>query len=130
MKTTNKVAPILMTLLMLGMAATATDALAKKQKYKAGKVDGGGSISGVVTLKGDAPAPIMEDLNKGKNVEFCMTHPDTKEGGLRPAPKFPLLAVSCKARWSSLKRSLKVKPGNTKARILISRPAIFFRRLP
>ncbi|QPJ61040.1 MAG: carboxypeptidase regulatory-like domain-containing protein [Candidatus Nitronauta litoralis] len=87
MKTTNKVAPILMTLLMLGMAGTATDAFAKKQKYKAGKVDGGGSISGMVTLKGDPPPAIMEDLNKGKNVEFCATHPDTKEGGIRPRHK-------------------------------------------
>ena len=34
MKTTNKVAPILMTLLMLGMAATATDALAKKTEIQ------------------------------------------------------------------------------------------------
>jgi hypothetical protein len=29
----------------------------------------------------------MEDLNKGKNVEFCSTHPDTQKGGIRPRTK-------------------------------------------
>jgi hypothetical protein len=29
----------------------------------------------------------MEDLNKGKNVEFCVTHPDTQKGGIRPRHK-------------------------------------------
>ncbi len=64
-----------------------TAAFAKKAKYEEGDVSGGGSISGAVALKGDPPAPIMEDLNKGKNAEFCSTHPDTKEGGIRPRVK-------------------------------------------
>jgi hypothetical protein len=59
---------------------------AKKAKYEEG-AGGSGSISGVVNFKGAAPAPIMEDLNKGKNVEFCATHPDTKEGNIRPRVK-------------------------------------------
>jgi hypothetical protein len=29
----------------------------------------------------------MEDLNKGKNAEFCATHPDTKDGKIRPRHK-------------------------------------------
>jgi len=57
----------------------------KKTLYKEGAA-GGGSIAGVVSLKGKAPAPIMEDLSKGKNVEFCSTHPDTKDG-IRPRVK-------------------------------------------
>ncbi|MCH8312396.1 MAG: carboxypeptidase regulatory-like domain-containing protein [Nitrospinae bacterium] len=60
---------------------------AKKAKYEEGEVSGGGSISGVVSFKGDVPPPIMEDLSKGKNVEFCATHPDTKEGNIRPRQK-------------------------------------------
>ncbi len=51
-----------------------------------GGAPGKGSISGTVTLKGDAPAPIMEDLSKGKNAEFCSTHPDAKDG-IRPRYK-------------------------------------------
>ena len=50
----------------------------KKTLYKEGAA-GGGSIAGVVSLKGKAPAPIIEDLTKGKNVEFCITHPDTNK---------------------------------------------------
>ena len=64
-----------------------TAAFAKKAKYEEGAVSGGGSISGTVSLKGNPPPPIMEDLNKGKNVEFCATHPDTKEGNIRPRSK-------------------------------------------
>jgi hypothetical protein len=60
---------------------------AAKAEYKGGAVSDGGSIAGVVTFKGDAPPPIMEDLNKGKNAEFCSQHPDTKEGGIRPRNK-------------------------------------------
>jgi hypothetical protein len=60
---------------------------AKKAKYEEGEVAGGGSISGVVSFKGDVPAPIMEDLSKGKNVEFCATHPETKDGNIRPRQK-------------------------------------------
>jgi len=58
---------------------------AKKPKYKEGAA-GAGSISGTVLLKGAAMAPIMEDLSKGKNVEFCITHPDAK-GNIRPRVK-------------------------------------------
>lgn len=55
--------------------------------YQAGAVSGGGSISGVVTLKGNAPAPIMQDLKKEKNPEFCTKHPDTNKDGVRPIYK-------------------------------------------
>jgi mono/diheme cytochrome c family protein len=51
-------------------------------KYKEETVSNGGSISGVVKFSGKVPAPIMEDLSKGKNVEFCSTHPDAK-GNIR-----------------------------------------------
>jgi len=73
-------------LICVGFAFVSTQAFAKKAKYD-GSGGGSGSISGVVSLKGSPPAPIMEDLNKGKNVEFCSTHPDTKEGGIRPRVK-------------------------------------------
>ena len=65
--------------------ALASTSFAKKAKYKEGSA-GPGSITGTVMLKGDAPAPIMEDLSKGKNVEFCTTHPDAKDG-IRPRIK-------------------------------------------
>jgi|GEM_PF-114379 len=55
-------------------------------KYAEGTVSNGGSISGVVQFSGKVPAPIMEDLSKGKNVEFCSTHPDAK-GTVRPRVK-------------------------------------------
>ena len=58
-----------------------------KGKYEETTVSDGGSISGVIHFSGKAPAPIMEDLNKGKNVEFCATHPDTREGNIRPRVK-------------------------------------------
>ena len=58
----------------------------KKTLYKEGAA-GGGSIAGVVSLKGKAPPPIMEDLKKGKNVEFCTKHPDTVKDGFRPRNK-------------------------------------------
>jgi mono/diheme cytochrome c family protein len=61
--------------------------VAGKVKYEENAVSGGGSISGVIHFKGNAPATIMEDLNKGKNVEFCATHPDTGEGNIRPRVK-------------------------------------------
>ncbi|NIS38366.1 carboxypeptidase regulatory-like domain-containing protein [Candidatus Saccharibacteria bacterium] len=64
-----------------------SSAFAKRFKYEEGAVSGGGSISGTVSLKGNPPPPIMEDLNKGKNVEFCATHPDTKKGNIRPRVK-------------------------------------------
>jgi len=75
-------------LLVISVAlAFGTAAFAKKYKYEESDVSGGGSISGSVSLKGNPPPPIMEDLNKGKNVEFCVTHPDTKEGNIRPRHK-------------------------------------------
>ena len=57
----------------------------KKGFYTEGTA-GKGSITGVVSLKGKAPGPIMEDLSKGKNVEFCIKHPDAK-GNIRPRVK-------------------------------------------
>ena len=75
---------VLVTVAALTLGAQAS--FAKKAKYEEGAA-GGGSISGVVNFKGAVPAPIMEDLNKGKNVEFCATHPDTKEGNMRPRQK-------------------------------------------
>ncbi len=79
---------------MLGVLVSAVSltlgaggAFAAKDKYEEGEVSGGGSISGVISFKGEVPPPIMEDLNKGKNVEFCATHPDTKEGNMRPRQK-------------------------------------------
>ncbi len=66
--------------------SASTSFAAKKPKYEEG-AGGSGSISGVVNFKGDVPPPIMEDLSKGKNVEFCVTHPDTIEGNIRPRQK-------------------------------------------
>jgi hypothetical protein len=75
-------------LLVISVAlAFGTAAFAKKYKYEEGAVSGGGSISGSVSLKGNPPPPIMEDLNKGKNFEFCIIHPDTQKGGIRPRHK-------------------------------------------
>ena len=71
--------------LLVALALSASAGFAKKAKYEGGAA-GKGSISGSVTLKGAAMAPIMEDLSKGKNVEFCVTHPDTKDG-IRPRSK-------------------------------------------
>lgn len=61
--------------------------IAGKGKYEENAVSDGGSISGVIHFSGNVPAPIMEDLSKGKNVEFCATHPDTGEGNIRPRVK-------------------------------------------
>ena len=69
----------------LALALGASTSFAGKKGYKEGSA-GGGSISGTVSLKGDAMAPIMEDLTKGKNAEFCGTHPDAKDG-IRPRVK-------------------------------------------
>ena len=68
--------------LALGVSAS----FAKADDYAEGTA-GKGSITGTVTLKGTPPAPIMEDLNKGKNSEFCAKHPEAKEGGIRPRVK-------------------------------------------
>ncbi len=75
---------------LIGALVTAGGAgtgLAKKASYVEGDVKDGGKITGVISFKGKVPDPIMEDLNKGKNVEFCATHPDTKEGNVRPRQK-------------------------------------------
>ena len=61
--------------------------VAGKGKYEESAVSDGGSISGVIHFSGKVPAPIMEDLSKGKNVEFCATHPDTQAGNIRPRVK-------------------------------------------
>jgi len=68
-------------------AGGVSPSFAKKGDYEETAVSNGGSISGAIHFKGDVPPPIMEDLNKGKNVEFCVTHPDTQEGGIRPRYK-------------------------------------------
>ena len=67
--------------------ALASNVQAKKANYEETQVANGGSISGSVLFNGTVPAPIMEDLSKGKNAEFCATHPDTQEGGIRPRQK-------------------------------------------
>ncbi|MBC8286719.1 MAG: carboxypeptidase regulatory-like domain-containing protein [Nitrospinae bacterium] len=82
MKKTN-----LMAITTVMALALASNVQAKKSNYEETQVANGGSISGNVMFKGTAPAPIMEDLSKGKNSEFCATHPDTKEGGIRPRQK-------------------------------------------
>ncbi len=69
----------------LSMMLGASTSFAKKASYEEGSA-GAGSISGTVMLKGSSPAPIMEDLSKGKNVEFCATHPDAK-GNMRARVK-------------------------------------------
>ena len=65
--------------LVVSVALVSTSFAAKKKGYAEGSA-GGGSITGVVTLKGKPMAPIMEDLSKGKNFEFCGQHPDAKDG--------------------------------------------------
>jgi len=67
--------------------AFTTNANAKTNRYEQTQVANGGSIAGRILFKGQAPAPIMEDLSKGKNAEFCATHPDTQAGGIRPRQK-------------------------------------------
>ncbi len=83
MKTTKKLTAIMLgVLLVMG----ASSAQAAKAKYKETAVSGGGSISGSVSYKGDVPAPVMQDLSKEKNPEFCGKHPDAKDG-VRPIYK-------------------------------------------
>ena len=65
--------------LALGMMSTPVFA-GGKVMYKEASVANGGTIKGVVALKGDVPPPIMKDLNKEKNSEFCSNHPTTKDG--------------------------------------------------
>jgi hypothetical protein len=70
---------VLSIMVMAFSLALASTSFAKKAKYKEGSA-GSGSITGTVSLKGTPMAPIIEDLTKGKNVEFCTTHPEAKEG--------------------------------------------------
>lgn len=83
MKTTLKVAGLMICMTLL----IAQEGLAKPKVYQGGTVTNGGSLTGSVSFKGKIPEPIMEDLKKGKNSEFCATHPNTKEGGIRPRHK-------------------------------------------
>ena len=73
----KKVLVVLMALIV-SIAFAGTSFAAKKKGYVEGTA-GAGSITGVVSLKGAPMAPIIEDLTKGKNVEFCITHPDTNK---------------------------------------------------
>jgi len=73
----KKVLVVLMAL-AVSIAFAGTSFAAKKKGYVEGTA-GAGSITGVVSLKGAPMAPIIEDLTKGKNVEFCITHPDTNK---------------------------------------------------
>lgn len=81
----KKVLVVLMALIVSIVFAGTSFAAKKKKGYVEGTA-GAGSITGVVSLKGNVPAPIMEDLSKGKNVEFCITHPDAK-GNIRARVK-------------------------------------------
>ena len=81
----KKVLVVLMALIV-SIAFAGTSFAAKKKKGYVEGTAGAGSITGVVSLKGNVPAPIMEDLSKGKNVEFCITHPDAK-GNIRARVK-------------------------------------------
>ena len=65
----------------------AQEGFAKKNAYQVSPVTHGGNLAGSVFFKGKVPDPIREDLNKGKNVEFCVQHPDTQEGAIRPRTK-------------------------------------------
>ena len=95
--------------LSLALGAS-TGFAAKKPKYKEGAA-GAGSISGTVMLKGNAPPPIMEDLNKGKNVEFCVTNPTTLEGGMRARIKVAVDGGKLKDVVVLLKELLPVSHG-------------------
>lgn len=70
-------------ILCLGSLLVAHPAFAKKKAYQVAPVQDGGTLVGTVNFSGKVPDPIREDLNKGKNSEFCVTHPDTLEGGIR-----------------------------------------------
>ncbi|CAI2719384.1 carboxypeptidase-like regulatory domain-containing protein [Nitrospina watsonii] len=79
---------ILQTLTVLVALAVATGTgLAAGKGYQAIDVKNGGALIGAVLFKGTPPPPIMEDLSKGKNFEFCMTHPDATQDGMRPRHK-------------------------------------------
>ncbi len=75
---------IKMTGLMICLALLAAQpGFAKKKAYQVSPVANGGSLAGSVLFKGPVPDPIHEDLSKGKNADFCVRHPDTREGGIR-----------------------------------------------
>ncbi|MFQ5450201.1 MAG: carboxypeptidase-like regulatory domain-containing protein [Nitrospinaceae bacterium] len=76
-------------ILAVGISLTLgiTSGWAKKNEYIENSVERGGSLSGTVHFKGKAPPPILEDLNKGKNAEFCVSHPETEKSGIRPRIK-------------------------------------------
>lgn len=77
--------------LAVAMTAGTNPAFAKKAKYEEAAVANGGTITGSINFKGEVPAAIMEDLKKGKNTEFCSTHPDAKEDGTRPRVKVSVI---------------------------------------
>ena len=83
MKTLIKITGLMICLALIAAPA----AFAGKQDYTVISVSNGGSLAGSVLFKGPAPKPIMENLNKGKNAEFCAGHPDTQDGGIRPRSK-------------------------------------------
>ena len=66
---------------------SAQPGFSKGPSYEEIDVSHGGSIVGQVLFSGDVPPPILEDLNKGKNSEFCRTHPQTDTNGIRPRQK-------------------------------------------
>jgi len=68
----------------MAFVMTVATAQAKKSDYVVTDVKDGGSLSGSVMYTGNVPAPIMEDLKKGKNSDFCATHPDANADKIRP----------------------------------------------
>ncbi|PIQ99126.1 MAG: hypothetical protein COV66_14700 [Nitrospinae bacterium CG11_big_fil_rev_8_21_14_0_20_45_15] len=68
----------------MALILTVATAQAKKSDYVETEVKEGGSLSGSVLFTGNVPAPIMEDLKKGKNTDFCANHPDTNADKIRP----------------------------------------------
>jgi len=85
MKTQRLILQTLTGLMALWMTAGA--ALAAGKSYEVIDVKNGGALTGTVQFQGTPPEPIMEDLSKGKNAEFCATHPDATKDGLRPRHK-------------------------------------------
>ena len=71
-------------IIAMALLMTVATAQAKKGDYEESKVANGGSLSGSVMYTGPVPAPVMEDLKKGKNADFCATHPDTGGDKIRP----------------------------------------------
>jgi hypothetical protein len=72
---------------LMVVCLVAGTAFAAGKSYKVVDVKNGGALTGTVTFKGTPPKPIMEDLTKGKNSEFCATHPDATKEGMRPRQK-------------------------------------------